>query len=359
LPFARALANRKAETKQMPLFYNKDQYYKSISKSQIIRRISGLAFAFILLTSFTPGLAWSSAPVDYGIVSAEMNTTLLSDSSGFLIPVNPQTGSVDRSNFSDKAIHVVRDGENLSLIAASYNLKTNTLLWENGLSASSTIKVGQNLIVPPVDGVSHTVAKGQSIEKIASLYNVKSEAIIKQNSFVEDETLISGESVFVPGAKPLPKPIIASIPRTTESRTYAPTRVPLESTTASAALGKFSIYPTRGKITQGYYSWHRAVDIADRSKPPIWAAAGGTVIKASSGSWGGGYGNHVIIDQGNGIQTLYAHLDYLSVSNNQYVNQGEVIGRMGNTGRVYGVTGIHLHFEVRDNGVKAVPSNYW
>jgi murein DD-endopeptidase MepM/ murein hydrolase activator NlpD len=133
----------------------------------------------------------------------------------------------------------------------------------------------------------------------------------------------------------------------------------LAGSTDAPTVGKVFIRPTRGIITQGYKRGHYALDIADASKPPVWAAGSGTVIKASSGTWGGGYGNHVIIDHGNGMQTLYAHLDYLDVSNGDYVSQGAVIGRMGRTGRVYGRTGIHLHFEVRKNGVKQNPAAYY
>jgi murein DD-endopeptidase MepM/ murein hydrolase activator NlpD len=82
-------------------------------------------------------------------------------------------------------------------------------------------------------------------------------------------------------------------------------------------------------------------------------------VKASSGTYAGGYGNHVIIDHGNGYKTLYAHMDYLTVSQGQYVSQGEAIGRMGATGRVYGRTGIHLHFEVHQNGVKLNPGGFF
>jgi len=114
-----------------------------------------------------------------------------------------------------------------------------------------------------------------------------------------------------------------------------------------------------GSITNGYKAGHYAIDIADRSKPAVWAAGGGTVVKASSGTWGGGYGNHVIIDHGNGVKTLYAHLDSLNVYDGQAVSQGDVIGIMGNTGRVYGATGIHLHWEVIDNGVKKNPTLYY
>lgn len=290
-----------------------------------------------------------------------MPSGIIADDSGFLMPVNPQTNESDRSQMTDKAVHTVQSGETLSTIAESYGLKTTTLKWENGLSDTSVLKVGMQLVIPPVDGVSHVVKSGQSLDKIASLYSVDKALIMTQNGFSED-TISAGQNVFIPGGKLIvTAPVIdsASYRSTTVARGESGTRVALEGTSTAPALGKFLIYPTRGKISQGYRSGHLAVDIADRSKPPIWAGAAGTVIKASSGTWGGGYGNHIIIDHGNGIQTLYAHMDYLTVSEGQYVNQGEVIGRMGNTGRVYGATGIHLHFEVRVNGVKANPANYY
>ena len=121
---------------------------------------------------------------------------------------------------------------------------------------------------------------------------------------------------------------------------------------------KTLIFPTKGKITQGYHAGHYAIDIGDPTRPGVWAADGGKILKVGSG-WSGGYGNHVIIDHGNGIQTLYAHLQKVYVTAGEAVEQGQVIGQMGNTGRVYGKTGIHLHFEVRVNGVKKYPGNYW
>jgi murein DD-endopeptidase MepM/ murein hydrolase activator NlpD len=86
---------------------------------------------------------------------------------------------------------------------------------------------------------------------------------------------------------------------------------------------------------------------------PVAAAAGGTVTYARYNS--GGYGNLVIIDHGNGIQTYYAHNSKLYVSEGQTVSQGELISAMGSTGMS---TGSHLHWEVRINGVAQNPQNY-
>lgn len=95
---------------------------------------------------------------------------------------------------------------------------------------------------------------------------------------------------------------------------------------------------------------HGGVDMAAPIGTPIRAAGSGTVISAG---WGGGYGNLIQIDHGNGLITRYAHLSQIEVSPRQPVGRGEVIGRMGSTGAS---TGSHLHFETRINGTPVNPA---
>ena len=83
------------------------------------------------------------------------------------------------------------------------------------------------------------------------------------------------------------------------------------------------------------------------------AADAGKVISVLSYNYG--YGNHVIIDHGNGFTTLYAHLASFRVQQGQTVVKGVPIGVMGSTGRS---TGAHLHFEIRQNGKALSPLNY-
>ncbi|HIW73880.1 MAG TPA: peptidoglycan DD-metalloendopeptidase family protein [Firmicutes bacterium] len=125
--------------------------------------------------------------------------------------------------------------------------------------------------------------------------------------------------------------------------------------------------PTVRAMSSGYgYRWgklHKGIDIANGPIPVygenIVAADDGVVIYANASNWwGGGYGYHVIIDHGldangNRISTLYAHCSYVGVSVGQTVTKGQtVIGRAGDSGNV---TGPHLHFEVRVNGVAVDP----
>jgi murein DD-endopeptidase MepM/ murein hydrolase activator NlpD len=94
---------------------------------------------------------------------------------------------------------------------------------------------------------------------------------------------------------------------------------------------------------------HKGIDFAAKHGAPIYAAAGGVVISAS---YGRGYGNHVIIDHGGGISTLYAHCSRMSVSSGQRVKRGQAIAAVGSTGLS---TGPHLHWEVRVNGQAVNP----
>lgn len=121
------------------------------------------------------------------------------------------------------------------------------------------------------------------------------------------------------------------------------------------ATGSF-IRPAKGRISSYFGprwgSFHYGIDIANSTGTSIIAADGGTVTKAQ---YQGSYGNYVIINHGNGKETVYAHLSRIGVSVGQKVNKGDYIGKMGSTGRS---TGPHLHFEVRVNGVKKNPMNY-
>ena len=111
---------------------------------------------------------------------------------------------------------------------------------------------------------------------------------------------------------------------------------------AQTGTGKFR-WPTKGRITQRTWHCHHAVDIANSEGTKIYAADTGYVVVA--GWLGGGYGKTVVINHGNGFQTLYAHLSVIRVQANKKVDRGDLIGRMGNTGHS---TGSHLHFEIRE-----------
>jgi len=119
------------------------------------------------------------------------------------------------------------------------------------------------------------------------------------------------------------------------------------------------IWPIEGTVTSPYgYRWgrmHEGIDIAAAEGTPIRAAASGTVILMQTEAESGGYGNYTCIDHGGGLSTCYAHQSQFATSVGAHVNQGDLIGYVGNTGHSYGS---HLHFEVRINGETTDPLGY-
>ena len=98
--------------------------------------------------------------------------------------------------------------------------------------------------------------------------------------------------------------------------------------------------------------FHTGIDIAGPKKSPVVATAHGRVVFAGRN---GNYGKTVIIDHGSGYQTRYAHLARIKTKKGKRVKRGEVIGKLGQTGRA---TGPHLHYEVRRNGKPVDPRPY-
>jgi murein DD-endopeptidase MepM/ murein hydrolase activator NlpD len=121
--------------------------------------------------------------------------------------------------------------------------------------------------------------------------------------------------------------------------------------------GRF-IYPANAHYLSGYNfsAWHPGLDIAGHLGNPIYAADSGTVIYAgyslNNAGQPVGYGQYVVIDHGNGYQSLYAHASQLFVTCGQQVLQGTQIAAIGSVGNS---TGPHLHFEIRHGGTALNP----
>lgn len=231
----------------------------------------------------------------------------------------------------------VVEGDTISSIAQKFGVSIDTIIWENGLKSADAIKVKQLLKILPVTGVRYKVKRGETVYSVAKKHQVDPQNIIDYpfNTFSNDEafTLVAGQELVIPeGVKP--QEVVVDTQRYV-ARTVAP--IP-----GVVGEGSF-MWPTSGSVSQRYYWYHRATDIANRGGPSIVASQGGTVITAG---WGGGYGNYVIIDHGNGYKTLYGHMvtGSLAVKAGDRVKQGQKLGIMGSTGRS---TGPHLHFEIK------------
>ncbi|MCX6785716.1 MAG: M23 family metallopeptidase [Candidatus Komeilibacteria bacterium] len=244
----------------------------------------------------------------------------------------------------DKIIaYVIQPGDTVSTIAFKFGINTQTVLWENNLSAYSLLKLGQTLKILPVNGISYKIKKGDTLKTIAKLYKGNAEEILEFNKLASETDLDIGETLIIPGGvKPS---AVAAAPNYSLKNVFTPS--------AKISGSKLQWPTTSYRLTQ-YFSWrHTGLDIGNQMGQPTYAAEGGVVIRAGWNS--GGYGNLIVIDHGNGMQTWYGHHSKIYVAVGQRVARGQVIGAIGSTGRS---TGPHLHFEVRVNGVRVNPLGY-
>lgn len=230
----------------------------------------------------------------------------------------------------------VEKGDTLSKIAEKFGVSVDTIKWANDLKRDG-LSVGQELKIPPVTGVVHKVRGGETIYTIAKKYKTDPQKIVNFpfNDFADLDTfaLNVGQALVVPdGVMPEAPAIIIPLPPV-----------------FAGGTGQF-LWPAGGIITQYPVWYHQALDIANSAAPGIAAADEGVVILAEYLRYG--YGEHVIISHSAGLSTLYAHLSEIYVKPGDRVARGQIIGKMGSSGRS---TGAHLHFEVRKNGIPVDP----
>jgi murein DD-endopeptidase MepM/ murein hydrolase activator NlpD len=238
----------------------------------------------------------------------------------------------------------VQKGDTVSGIASKCSVSPESIIAFNNLKEAWNIRIGYILKIPNMDGIPYTVQKNDSISKIAAKMKVPQNAILDANSIASD-TIRPGEVLFIPGARMDANELSRAMRRDTGLK----------------AAERQMIFPVSGKITSGYgwredpvkpklgeMRFHKAVDIAGRMGDPIKAAMQGTVLYCDSNP---NLGNFIVLNHGE-YQTLYAHLSAYSVKAGDKVNQGQEIGKIGDTGYT---TGPHLHLEAFRNGNRINP----
>ncbi len=261
---------------------------------------------------------------------------------------------------TEEKIYTVVSGDSNWKIARENGISVDDINNANPGIDSNWIQIGQelNLITPKPYLTVSVEEEATYTEKIG--FGVTYE---KTDALYEGEEKVKSYGEY--GEKEIKAVIIKENNQEVE-RDIISSSVVRDSTNQVVLLGTAAIpnslgtgnldTPTRGLVSSVYGprwgGFHSAVDLANSIGTSIYAADGGIVTYSG---WRGNYGYCIMINHGNDIQTLYAHNSELIVSKGDKVEKGQLISKMGDTGFV---TGPHLHFEVRVNGVPVDPKKY-
>jgi murein DD-endopeptidase MepM/ murein hydrolase activator NlpD len=191
-------------------------------------------------------------------------------------------------------------------------------------------------------GIYHVVRPGENLYRIGKAYDISHEELAQVNQLRHAGQIRAGQRIFVPGAtRQLPVDMV-----TPEGNLRQPEPAPESSSPHLPSGGDPAfIWPVGGTINSGFgprgANFHDGIDIAAPEGTPIRAVDGGEVVYSDQLR---GYGNMVILRHADGFVSVYAHNETNLVREGQRVSRGEIIARVGSTGRV---TGAHLHFEIR------------
>ncbi|MFZ0534157.1 MAG: LysM peptidoglycan-binding domain-containing M23 family metallopeptidase [Anaerolineales bacterium] len=259
------------------------------------------------------------------------------------IPTRPRTKVIEYS---------VTIGDSVFGIAQSFNLHPETILWANYDQLNDSpdmLNPGMKLNVPPVDGVYYQWQDGDTFESVSAKFDAKADEILgwEGNNFdLTNPQVEPDEWIMIPnGHREFRQWLVPTIARSNSgvSKSLLGPGACEGNYTGAYGSGAFA-WPTASHTLSGndFWSGHLGIDIAGSLGDGVFASDAGVIVFA--GWANGGYGYMVMIDHGNGYQTLYAHLSAVSAACGLSVYTGTYIGAVGSTGNS---TGPHLHFEVR------------
>ncbi len=239
--------------------------------------------------------------------------------------------------------HQVKRGETISSIANRYQSSVEVIASRNQIKNPHAIQEGEVLKITRGEVLSHQVRKGDTLWDISHRYGADWVEVVGMNGVEDPHNLSIGETLVIPfaGEKKEASPALAQqVQEKVQEEKIVRERGPF-------------IWPVDGPISSPFGpregGFHYGLDIAVPTGTPLRAIAEGTV---EFSGWRGGYGRAVILDHGQGWQSLYGHASRLNVREGEWVYQGQIIARAGATGNA---TGPHLHLEIIEEGKKLNP----
>ncbi len=331
-----------------------------------------LAMSLVLLAGYlgwrvqstqaaSPRTTGSASPAAQGLID---NPSQPDGSLPQFQALDPASGIIRRTSFhtniptrsrTNIIEYTVSTGDSVFGIAQSFNLKPETILWANYDQLNDSpdmLTPGMKLNVPPVNGVYYQWQDGDTFDSVAAKFDAKVDEILtwEGNNFdLTNPKVDAGQWIMIPdGHREFRQWLVPTIARKNSgvSRSVLGPGACEGDYSGAYGSGAFA-WPTAAHTLSGndFWSGHLGIDIAGMLGDGIFAADSGVVVFAG---WAyGGYGNMVMIDHGNGYQTLYAHMSAVNVGCGQSVYTGTYLGAVGSTGNS---TGAHLHFEVRYGG---------
>ena len=272
---------------------------------------------------------------------------------------------------NDITIYTIQKGDTIIGIANRFGLKPATVLLGNFDTLADDperIYPGDKIKILPVDGALYTWHAGDGLNGVAKFYKVSVDDILNWPGNHLDKATIgdlsnpniaAGVQILIPGG-------------TRNFQSYSAPLISRKDPAAAKIFGPgFCGTQTEGLVGTGSFVYptimhwlsgtdylpeinHWGIDLAGTMGSAIYAADSGVIVYAGWNDWG--YGNVIVIDHGDGWQTLYAHLSEFKVGCGLSVHQGDVIALMGSTGHS---TGPHLHFEIMSTtGYRVNPHSF-
>ena len=239
--------------------------------------------------------------------------------------------------------YAIAKGDTLSAVAEKFAVKADDLAYSNGIQdEGSTLRIGQDLLIPPGRGALYFVKDGDTVASVAEKFKVEQSVVMAYNRlYFEPEHFGMDQLIFVPGAE-VPAMKRAEITRS----------IPIPGNgQLPARTGRLS-WPVKGVLTQYFWWGHTGVDVAAPYGTAIMASDDGVVVATG---WVAVGGLRVCVQHSGGLQTCYYHTSAIYVNPGQTVARGEVIAAIGMTGVT---TGPHVHWEAKLNGAAVDPLAY-